>query len=320
VQPSKQFTQFSIRDKSKSIRVLTGFYDTTHLSILGLLSETKMGKLTGFLQLIRPLNCLMMGFAVLVGASLVFPFNLTLNLLLGFVTSFTLTAASMATNDYYDREIDAINEPNRPIPQGEVSPKEALISALILSIIGFTAATATNPPNTFIVATIAYIISIAYITKGKGTGLPGNFLVSASVVIPFIYGAFTVGHIPTSIFLFVAIAFLSNTGREITKGIVDVEGDKSHNIKTIAVNYGEKTAAATATIFSLLAVILSPLPWLWELVSNWFLPPVILTDVGLIISSILLLRDYSRKNAKKIKNLSLVWFTTGLIAFILGTL
>ena len=279
-----------------------------------------MGKLKGILRLIRPLNCLMMGFAVIVGASLVIPIKLTINLLLGFVTSFALTAASMAINDYYDREIDAINEPHRPIPQGEITPKEALASALILTIIGFAAALFTNPPNTLIISTIAYIISITYITKGKATGLPGNFLVSASVVIPFIYGGFTVGNVEIPIFLFAAIAFLSNTGREITKGISDIEGDKSHNINTIAVSYGEKKAAAIAMIFSLIAVILSLLPWLWGLVSNWFLPPVILTDIGLILSSILLLKDHSRKNAKRIKNLSLIWFTTGLVAFILGTL
>jgi len=276
-----------------------------------------MGKLMGFLRLIRPLNCLMMGFAVIVGASLVSPFNFTINLLLGFVTSFSLTAASMAINDYYDREIDAINEPNRPIPRGDVSPKQSLIFAVALSIIGLIAAFETNMPS-LLVAVTALIISISYITKGKGTGLPGNFLVSASVVIPFIYGGLTVGQIETSTLLFVAIAFLSNTGREVTKGIVDVEGDRSHKIRTIAVTYGERTAAAAAAVFSFLAVCLSPLPWLWALVSDWFLPPVILTDIGMLVSSIMLLRNYSRKNAKRIKNLSLAWFTTGLLAFILG--
>jgi geranylgeranylglycerol-phosphate geranylgeranyltransferase len=276
-----------------------------------------MGKLMGLLRLIRPLNCLMMGFAVIVGASLVSTLNFTINILLGFVTSFSLTAASMAINDYYDREIDAINEPNRPIPRGDVSPKEALIFAAVLSTIGFIAAFETNLPC-LLVAVTALIISITYITNGKETGLPGNLLVSASVVIPFIYGGLTVGQIKPSTLLFVAIAFLSNTGREVTKGIVDVEGDRSHSIKTIAVTYGEQTAAAAASVFSLLAVCLSPLPWLWGLVSNWFLPPVILTDIGMLASSILLLRNHSRKNAKRIKNLSLIWFTTGLLAFILG--
>ena len=276
-----------------------------------------MGKLRGFLQLTRPMNCLMMGFAVIVGASLVSPLNFTINLLLGFTTSFALTAASMAINDYYDREIDAINEPNRPIPRGDVSPKEALMFAVALSTIGLIAAFETNMPS-LLVAVTALIISISYITKGKGTGLPGNFLVSATVVIPFIYGGLTVGQIETSTLLFVAIAFLSNTGREVTKGIVDVEGDRSHKIRTIAVTYGERTAAAAAVVFSFLAVCLSPLPWLWGLVSDWFLPPVILTDIGMLVSSILLLRNYSRKNAKRTKNLSLIWFTTGLLAFILG--
>ncbi|MHC3129517.1 MAG: geranylgeranylglycerol-phosphate geranylgeranyltransferase [Candidatus Bathyarchaeota archaeon] len=276
-----------------------------------------MGKLRGFLQLTRPMNCSMMGFAVIVGASLVSPLNFTINLLLGFTTSFALTAASMAINDYYDREIDAINEPNRPIPRGDVSPKEALIFAVALSTIGLIAAFETNMPS-LLVAVTALIISISYITKGKGTGLPGNFLVSATVVIPFIYGGLTVGQIETSTLLFVAIAFLSNTGREVTKGIVDVEGDRSHKIRTIAVTYGERTAAAAAVVFSFLAVCLSPLPWLWGLVSDWFLPPVILTDIGMLVSSILLLRNYSRKNAKRTKNLSLIWFTTGLLAFILG--
>jgi geranylgeranylglycerol-phosphate geranylgeranyltransferase len=276
-----------------------------------------MGKLMGFLQLIRPLNCLMMGFAVIVGASLVSPLKFTTNLLLGFVTSFSLTAASMAINDYYDREIDAINEPNRPIPRGDVNPKEALIFVVTLTIIGLIAAFETNMPS-LLVAVIAIIISITYINIGKGTGLPGNFLVSATVVIPFVYGGLTVGQIETSTLLFVAIAFLSNTGREVTKGIVDVEGDRSHNIKTIAVTYGERKAAAAAAVFALFAVCLSPLPWLWGLVSDCFLPPVLLTDIGMLVSSIMLLRNYSRKNAKRIKNLSLVWFTTGLVGFILG--
>ena len=279
--------------------------------------ELKMGKPKGYLQIIRPLNCIMMGFAVIVGVSLVSDLSFNINLVLGFLTSFSLTAASMVINDYYDREIDTINEPNRPIPRGDVSPKEALSFASILSITGFIAAFATNFPS-FIVSVIALIISIAYITKGKGTGLLGNFLVSASVIIPFIYGGLTLGQIEVSTLLFVVIVFLSNTGREITKGIVDVEGDRSHNIKTIAVTHGEKTAAISAVVFSVFAVGLSPLPWIWELVSDWFLPLVVITDIGLIVSSVMLLRDYSRKNAKKIKKLSLIWFLTGLLAFIFG--
>jgi len=277
-----------------------------------------MGKPSGFLRIIRPLNCLMMGFAVIVGASLVSALDFSINLLLGFVTSSTLTGASMAINDYYDREIDAINEPNRPIPSGAVSPKEALSFAAVLSLVGFAAASMTST-SCLIVAVITWMIFVTYTTKGKRTGLPGNLLVSTCVVIPFIYGGFVVENLELSVILFAAMVFLSDTGREVTKGIVDVEGDKSQNVRTIALLYGERPAAVLSSILSVSAVSLSPFPWLWGLVSDWFLPFVILTDAGLIMSSISLLRDCSRKNARRVKNLNLVWFTTGLLAFIAGT-
>jgi len=278
----------------------------------------KMGRPGGFLRLIRPLKCVMMGFAVIAGASLVSAFNFSINLLLGFTTSFTLTGASMAINDYFHRHIDAINKPNRPIPSGAVSPKEALHFALVLSIIGFIAALGTNVPC-LIVAAIAWIASITYITKGKSTGLPGNFLVSTWVVIPFIYGGFVVEKPELPLVIFAAIVFLLNTGREIMKGIVDIRGDTYRNVRTVAVLYGEKDAAFASSIFFVSAVGLSPFPWLWRLVSNWFLPLVILTDIGLVASSVSLMRDSSGDNAGKVKNLVLMWFITGLLAFLAGT-
>ncbi len=138
-------------------------------------------------------------------------------------------------------------------------------------------------------------------------------------MIPLIYGGLVVDKPELPIIIFAAIAFLSTTGREVAKGIVDVEGDKPQNVKTIAVLYGERTASIAASIFFVFAVSLSPLPWLLGLVSNLYLPFVILTDVGLIVSSISLLRDCSRNNAKRVKNLVLVWLITGLLAFIAGT-
>jgi len=272
----------------------------------------------------------MMGFAVIVGAVLASPNilnNLWQNLIYGFLTGFMLTAASMTINDYYDREIDAINEPNRPIPSGLIKPKEALAFAFILTGTGFATALANSyltnlkSISCFSVAIIAWIISVAYTTVGKRSGLPGNFLVSICVSIPFIYGSYTVaGVIETNVLIFSFIVFLSITGREVTKGIVDVKGDKVQNVKTLAVRYGEKTAAMAAALLYLSAVSLSPIPWFLSLVSFWFIPLVAITDFGLVGSSFMLLKDHSRENARKVKNLVLLWFTIGLLAFIVGAL
>ncbi len=280
-----------------------------------------MAKVSGFVRLMRPVNCAMMGFAVLVGAVLANPqFSSVnwLNVLYGFATGFMLTGASMAINDYYDRAIDAINEPSRPIPSGSVSAKAALVFASVLSIIGLVFAFLTSD-LCFTTAVVSWIILAAYVTKGKRTGLPGNFLVSACVAIPFIYGSMAVtGQVQLNVVLFAAMAFLSNTGREITKGIVDVKGDQAEGMKTLAVRYGERAAAVAAAVFYLAAVALTPLPWYFGLVSFWFIPLVVVTDVGFAVSSFLLLKDYSRENARRIKKLVLLWFILGLLAFVFG--
>ena len=282
-----------------------------------------MGILSGFVRLMRPVNCAMMGFAVFVGAVLANPqfFKAEwLGVLYGFVTGFMLTAAAMTINDYYDRVIDAINEPSRPIPSGTVSEKQALGFVFVLSVIGFAFAYLTSY-LCLVVAIISWVVVVAYVTIGKRSGLPGNFLVSTCVAIPFIYGSIAVlNNVQLSVLLFTLMAFLSNTGREITKGIVDVKGDSAEGIKTLAVRYGEKSAAVVAAIFYVSAVALTPIPPLLNLVSVWFIPIVLVTDIGLVASSALLLKNPSRENARKIKNLILLLFVIGLLAYVFGVL
>jgi geranylgeranylglycerol-phosphate geranylgeranyltransferase len=282
-----------------------------------------MGKVSGLVRLMRPINCAMMGFAVFVGAVLADPqfFNAEwLGVLYGFATGFMLTAAAMTINDYYDRAIDAINEPSRPIPSGSVSVRESLAFVFVLSVAGFVFAYLTSV-LCLVVAAISWVVVVTYVTVGKRSGLPGNFLVSTCVAIPFIYGSITVlNYVPLSVLLFTLMAFLSNTGREITKGIVDVKGDKAEGIKTLAVRYGERNAAVAAALFYVSAVALTPFPWIMNLVSFWFIPLVLVTDIGLVAYSALLLRDYSRENARKIKKLVLLLFVVGLLAYVVGVL
>jgi len=282
-----------------------------------------MGKVSGFIRLMRPINCAIMGFAVFVGAVLAHPQFSNfgwLGVLYGLVTGFMLTAASMTINDYYDQAIDAVNEPFRPIPSGTVSARQALAFVFVLSAVGFVFAYLTSV-LCLVVAIISWVVVVTYVTVGKRSGLPGNFLVSTCVAIPFIYGSITVlSQVPLSVLLFTLMAFLSNTGREITKGIVDVKGDRAEGVKTLAVRSGEKNAAVVASLFYVSAVSLTPIPWILSLVSFWFIPLVLVTDVGLVASSALLLRDYSRENARKIKKLVLLLFVVGLLAYVVGVI
>jgi geranylgeranylglycerol-phosphate geranylgeranyltransferase len=277
-------------------------------------------KIAGLVKLIRPINCLMMGLAVVIGEAIALKALLTLQpSLLGFFTAFFLTAGTMALNDYYDLEVDLINEPNRPIPSGLIKPKEALIYAFICVLIGISASAMINS-STFIIALISLILMVYYNVKGKKTGLLGNFIVSACVALPFIYGGYAVNNMNFTLWIFALMAFLANTGREIIKGIVDVKGDKIKGIKTLAATIGAYKASIIASLFFSAAVILSFIPPILNLTSLIYIPIVAFSDLGFISLSISLIRDYSSENAKTIKNKTLLFMLAGLIAFIIGSL
>lgn len=265
----------------------------------------------------------MVGFAIIVGAALAGNgslFQMPQGLALGFITGFFLTGATMAANDFFDREIDAINEPERPIPSGLIRPSEALGEALVFTVVALAAAILTNWQS-FLLAFLSWIVFVLYTTKGKRTGLLGNLMVSFCIAVPFIYGGFVVGKkLVLTTVIFAVIVALSNTGREVTKGIVDIHGDRESNVKTIAVLYGAQKAGFVSAAFHFSAILLTPLPYVLGLASIWYIPFIAFTVIGLTLTSILLLLDPSRENARKAKTQELLWFFIGLLAFIAGTI
>lgn len=282
-----------------------------------------MKKPLGFLQITRPVNSIMIGFAIIIGLIIGRgnTFFESYNILIyAFITGFSLSGSSMAINDFYDKDIDAINEPHRVIPSGVVKPIEALLWSFVLASIGFLTAYLTSWIHLGL-AFLAWSASIFYATKGKKTGLLGNVIVSACVSLPFIYGGLLAGEtVVFKLIIFSLIAFFTNTGREITKGIVDIEGDQADGIITIAVSRGPKVAAILSISLYLIAIGLSYLPVYLEMVSFWYTPFIFFTDIGLLYVSYSLLKDYSRDNSKKIKNIVRTFMIFGLLGFLFGSL
>lgn len=275
-------------------------------------------KLFGLLAMMRLPNCLMIGFAVIVGefiSSAVVPARAAFY---GFMAGFLLLAASMVLNDYFDREIDAINEPNRPLPSGIVKAPQALSLALILGSLGLLSA-ATTGLTTLIVAILSLAIMISYNAKIKKTGLLGNVFVSMNVAIPFIYGGFAVAKLTWSLAIFALLAFLSSVGREIVKGISDVPGDTSRGVKSVAATKGNSTAAKYGAALFLFAVALSALPPLLGLVTYFYIPLVAICDIGFLLTSYSILSNPTPRSAKRNKKYVLLWMTFGLLAFLMGT-
>ena len=97
--------------------------------------------ISSIITLIKPITWFPPMWAFLCGAvsSSNISFDTSILLLIGLILSGPIVCGmSQAINDWGDQEVDAINEPNRPIPSGRISSGRALFLALALSITGLT--------------------------------------------------------------------------------------------------------------------------------------------------------------------------------------
>jgi 4-hydroxybenzoate polyprenyltransferase len=71
------------------------------------------------------------------------------------VASACLYLAGMALNDYFDRDIDALERPERPIPSGQIPPVFALALGIVLLTTGVALAAMTAPAAGAVAAALA---------------------------------------------------------------------------------------------------------------------------------------------------------------------
>ena len=278
-----------------------------------------MAKASALISLIRPVNSVMIGFAVIVGVAVVEPSKiLSLESMLGFFTGFFVSSYSMVINDVYDIEIDRINSPNRPIPSGTMSLMQANMFAAVLLLIGFASASLISLTN-IAVAALFGLIAWGYSYWGKKRGLSGNMMVAASMAVPYVFGGVAIGKGSDVMLWSLALtSFLAGTGREVVKTISDVEGDKARDVRSIAITKGEKMASRIGALFFLAAVSTSLLPLILGITGIVYAVLVLVTDAFFIYISAKIIRNYSVEGAIKVKKLALGGMMLGLLAFLFG--
>ena len=272
------------------------------------------------LSLIRPINSVMVGIGIIVGEVIAYSGIPPLrHIILGFLVGFLASAGIMALNDYYDVEIDKINAPRRPIPCGAIEPKNAMLLGISLVLLSILVAFLQSP-LAGIFASITLFLDVLYDRRLKRSGFPGNLIVSYSVAAPFIYGALALSRSVSDLIIAISLmAFLSNLGREIAKGILDVEGDRLAGAKTIAVTLGVRAARILSFILVLSAVIVSIILPLIEALNVIYYLVIPTTDVMLIHASlIVLLSDEER--IRKAKDEMRLAMLIAMVIFILMAL
>ena len=281
-----------------------------------------MGKLKAYAELVRVHNLLATALGVLVGAMLVTspePFPA----LVATITAVMIAAAGYAINDYFDVEIDKINKPERPIPSGRISPKEALFLAYPLFIIGPAAAMLVGFITTLF-ASINSALMYYYSRKLKRLGVIGNLVVAFSTAATIFYGALAQAewngewHVLILIMPVVLMTFFLGLGREIVKGVEDYVGDKAKGVRTLAVVWGPRRAIKVALVLTAIAALMAVISFFTTPLGYLFL---VLTITGGALSTVSMIKALNSEDlvgsARVPRRVMKIAMFLGLVAIIL---
>ena len=217
----------------------------------------------GLVELTRPANAVAAGVLAVVGGVVALDASSggdAVAILAASATTALATGGGMAINDYFDREIDRTNDPDRPIPRGAVTPRTALVFSALL-FLGAAALALTLPALAIAIAAVNLAALVAYTELFKGLPGVGNALVAYLVGSAFLFGGAAVGNAEASAVLAV-LAALSTFSREVIKDVEDIAGDRQEGLRTLPIAVGERRALWVAAASLAVAVVASPVPYL----------------------------------------------------------
>lgn len=201
-----------------------------------------------------------------------------------------LCGASQAVNDWFDRHVDAINEPQRPIPSGRMPGRSALYLAVVWTALSLLVAALLGP--WVLAASIAgCALAWAYSAppfRLKRNGWWGNAAVAIAYegLAWFTGAAVVAGGLPDGrIILLAALYSIGAHGIMTLNDFKSVEGDTALGVRTLPVQYGVTTAAILACV-----VMLMPQLLVVTLLFLWSAPIYALAVAALILAQLVLMR------------------------------
>ena len=217
--------------------------------------ETDIWKIR--LQLTKPVTWIPLIWGVLCGAAASGGFEWTprdvgLSLLCMTMSGPLLTGFTQTINDWEDREIDAINEPYRPIPSGRISEGEVVTQILILLAGGLGVAYLLDTlqghetPTLFWLALLGSGVSYIYSAeplKLKKWGWAGNYALGSSyITLPWLAGQALFGEFTSADVILTMLYSIAGLGIAIVNDFKSIEGDRKLGMKSLPVLYGVNAA------------------------------------------------------------------------------
>ncbi len=276
-------------------------------------------KIKAILQIFRPELPFAAGICVILGEIIALgEFPPIRELALGFFSGFFISGSAIVLNDYFDLEVDKVNSPNRPLPAGIISPREAIVLTALATLLGLGASLLLGFPS-FILCSIFWLIGFLYNWKFKEAGLSGNLMVSSSVGSTFILGGIAVGEPWNKIvWCFALIAFFIDLGEEIAGDAMDMAGDQKRNSKSIAIRHGRKFALALSGLFFGMVILISLVPILFHWLGISYLIMIFITDTIIIIFTMRLLKSKTPDEGRRSMRQIYLGALFGMLAFMIG--
>lgn len=181
--------------------------------------------------------------------------------LFGFLTMFFISGSANISNDYFDRDVDKINLPARPLPSGRISVSELWVLFFLFTAAGLTNAALLGPLVLALVS-VFWGIALLYNIKLKDSGFAGNLIVAVCVAMTVILGGITAGTINGVLLTFAALAFFFDLGEEIASDALDVKGDQLRSSESLAKRRGRTSAIRISGVMFTVFCVLTLLPFL----------------------------------------------------------
>lgn len=224
---------------------------------------------------------------------------------------------SQAVNDWFDRHVDAINEPHRPIPSGRMPGRWGLGVAVVWTGLSLLVA-ASLGTWVFWAAALGLALAWAYSApplRLKGNGWWGNTAVAVSYEgLAWITGAAVMlgGMLPE--WRILAMAGLYSTGAHGIMTLNDfkaIDGDRRMGVRSLPVQLGVRGAAWAACLFMALPQVV-----VIALLAAWDKPVHALAVTGLLSVQIVMMIRFLRDPIARATWLS----ANGVSVYVIGML
>jgi chlorophyll synthase len=164
-----------------------------------------------------------------------------------------LAGYTQTLNDFYDRDIDAINEPYRPIPSGAIPLGQVKLQIVVLLLAGLIVSWGLDQwaghrtPVLLLLAMGGSLVSFIYSApplKLKQNGWLGNYALGASyIALPWWAGQALFGHLTWATALLTLAYSLAGLGIAVVNDFKSVEGDRAMGLKSLPVVFGTQRAS-----------------------------------------------------------------------------